>query len=125
MSMPDGFVTRKQRTEGSPWPFLLAVGLATSEVGILLGLRPLSVGGLLLFVGSVAGMVRDAGYLVHLDRAVSVQGIVLVAVGVALIMRSATGSTVRGQSIAIAGVLSLLAIPLRLVYARWGRSILR
>lgn len=46
----------------SPWPILVAGGLALSEVGILFGVVPLAVGGLLLFGGSCAGILHEAGY---------------------------------------------------------------
>lgn len=46
----------------SPWPPLVALGLATSEFGILVGSMPLVVFGLVLFGGSGAGLVHEAGY---------------------------------------------------------------
>ena len=97
-----------QHTGTSPWPLFVALGLALSEVGVVLGLRPVSVAGLLLFVGSVAGILTEAGYVSRPARAAGVQGVALVGVGITLVLQNQTGTTVRGQSIAIAGVLSLL-----------------
>jgi hypothetical protein len=47
----------------SPFPIFIALGLALSEVGVFLGIVPLAVGGLLLFSGSVAGILSEAGYV--------------------------------------------------------------
>lgn len=49
-------------TRHSPWPPLVALGLATAEVGVLFGSPPVSVGGVLLLGGSAAAAVADAGY---------------------------------------------------------------
>ena len=50
--------------KASAWPVFVAVGLAVAEIGVFLdGLYPLAVAGLLLFVGSVAGIVSEAGYV--------------------------------------------------------------
>ena len=46
----------------SPWPVFIALGIPIAELGILFGLLPLAVGGLLLFGGSVAGMATESGY---------------------------------------------------------------
>ena len=40
----------------------VALGLALSEVGVFLGLFPVAVFGLLLFGGSVAGILTESGY---------------------------------------------------------------
>ena len=110
--MSDESDTNSTYTGASPWPLFVALGLALSEVGVVLGLRPVSVAGLLLFVGSVAGILTEAGYVSRPARAAGVQGVALVGVGITLVLQNQTGTTVRGQSIAIAGVLSLLgALP--------------
>lgn len=95
-------------TGASPWPLFVAVGFALSEVGVVLGLRPVSVAGLLLFVGSVTGILTESGYVSRPVRAAGIQGVVLVGIGIILVLQNQTGTTVRGQSIAISGVLSLL-----------------
>ena len=106
--MSDESDTNSTYTGASPWPLFVALGLALSEVGVVLGLRPVSVAGLLLFVGSVAGILTEAGYVSRPARAAGVQGVALVGIGITLVLQNQTGTTVRGQSIAIAGVLSLL-----------------
>ena len=49
------------RDKTSPWPVVVVLGIVLSEVGILFNLYPVSVTGLLLFTGSVAGIVTEAG----------------------------------------------------------------
>ena len=51
-----------QYRRASPWPVFVALGLAVSEVGVFLGVFPVAVFGLLLFVGSVAGILTESGY---------------------------------------------------------------
>lgn len=108
----------KNPSGGSPWPIFVALGVTLSEVGVLFGIRSVTVGGLLLFVGTVAGILRESGYIVRPERAVGVQGVALVGIGLALTAVNQAGSTVRGQSITLAGAISLLAVPLWLAYAR-------
>lgn len=45
----------------SPWPLFVALGIAAAEVGVLFGVVPVAVGGVLLFGGSCAGIAREAG----------------------------------------------------------------
>jgi len=108
-------------TETSPWPMLVAVGFALSEVGIFLGLRPVSVAGLLLFVGAVAGVLADSGYVTRTSVSVGIQGLVLIVLGAALIVEEQTGTTVRGESVVLAGALSLVGTFLWAGIARWRR----
>lgn len=106
-------------TGSSPWPMFIALGLVLSEIGVLFALRPVSVGGLLLFVGSVAGILAESGYVTQFTRSIGAQGIALVAIGSVLIFRDQAGITVRGQSIVIAGVLSLTILLLKIGYSRF------
>ncbi|MFQ3292983.1 MAG: hypothetical protein ACI9PP_000356 [Halobacteriales archaeon] len=50
-------------SKSSPWPVFVAIGLALSEVGVVLAILPLAVGGLLLFVGSIAGILAESGHV--------------------------------------------------------------
>ena len=102
--------TSSSYTGGSPWPLFVALGLAISEVGVVLGLRPVSVAGLLLFVGSVTGILTESGYISRPTLAAGSQGLALIGIGIALIVQNQTGTTVRGQSIVIAGVLCLMGV---------------
>lgn len=65
----------------SPWPVFVALGLALSEVGIFLGIFAIAVGGLLLFVGSVAGILKESGYVDQLWGTLLGFGIVLFVAG--------------------------------------------
>lgn len=116
--MTDEFKTNERRPEESPWPIPIALGITLSEIGVLLGFRPLSVGGLLLFIGTIAGITYEAGYVDRPERAIGIQGVALIGIGLVLITVNHIGSTVRGQSITIAGAISLLAVPLWLAYTR-------
>lgn len=51
-----------QYRSASPWPLFVALGLTLSEVGVSLGLFPVAVFGLILFGGSVAGILTESGY---------------------------------------------------------------
>ncbi|MFC5970184.1 cox cluster protein [Halomarina salina] len=76
----------------SPWPMFVALGLTLSEVGIVLNLIPISVGGLLLFAGSVAGIVQDAGYVSRPWSLLGTLGAVLVVLGAILVVTQVTPS---------------------------------
>ena len=117
-TMSDESDTIPSYTGGSPWPLFVALGLAISEVGIVLGLRPVSVAGLLLFVGSVTGILTESGYISRPTRVAGTQGLALIGIGIALILQNQAGTTVRGQSIAIAGVLSLIGTLLWMGFLR-------
>jgi hypothetical protein len=52
-----------QYPTASPWPLFVALGLALSEVGVFVGLFPVAVFGLILFGGSVAGILTESGYV--------------------------------------------------------------
>ena len=52
----------EQYRTASPWPVFVALGLALSEVGVFVGLFPVAVFGLILFGGSVAGILTESEY---------------------------------------------------------------
>lgn len=96
----------------SPWPLFIALGLPIAEVGILFGLVPLAVGGLLLFCGSIAGMLREAEYTASAWRALAALSLLVVAGGAALWYADATTQSnllIRAYSMVGAGALMLLA----------------
>jgi len=51
-----------QYPTASPWPLFVALGLTLSEIGVFIGLFPVAVFGLILFGGSVAGILTESGY---------------------------------------------------------------
>jgi hypothetical protein len=65
----------------SPWPLFVALGLPISELGILFDVPALSIGGLILLVGSAAGMAHEAGYARTTWTALAVGGVLLVPLG--------------------------------------------
>jgi hypothetical protein len=89
----------------SPWPLFVAVGLAASEVGVVIGIIPVAVGGLLLFVWSVAGIVEEAGYVDTPWGLLGALGLVLVVLGGIVIAGQATTLTVDGVRTLLAGAL--------------------
>jgi len=52
-----------QYPTASPWPVFVALGLALSEIGVFVGLFPVAVFGLILFGGSIAGILTESGYV--------------------------------------------------------------
>lgn len=117
--MTDALDSDDHRPAASLWPIPIAVGVTLSEVGVLFGLRPVSVVGLLLFVGAMAALLRESGFVARPEYAIVIQGVLLLGAGIALVAVDVAGMTVRGESIVLAGAVSLLAIPLWLAYSRF------
>lgn len=93
----------------SAWPVFVALGLAVSEVGIVLGIAPIAVGGLMLFFGSIAGIVHEAGYVESPWPLLAGLSAGLVVAGTGLALASTGRVELRGWSIAAAGALLLAA----------------
>lgn len=93
----------------SPWPVFVALGIAISELGVLMGGRliPVAVGGIVLLEASIVGIVRESGYASTLWRPAVVVGAVFLGIGGLLV--ALTRVDVRGTAIAVAGGLALLA----------------
>lgn len=49
-------------TASSPWPMVAALGIAATEAGVLFGLVPIAVAGVVAAGASAAGMAREVGY---------------------------------------------------------------
>ncbi|MFB6304361.1 MAG: cox cluster protein [Haloferacaceae archaeon] len=90
----------------SAWPPFVALGVPIAELGILFDLFPVAVGGLVLFSGSVAGLLDEAGYVRSPWLALGVMAIVLVAVGAGMAFTS-VGLVTRGYAVIVAGGLLL------------------
>ena len=69
----------------SPWPIVVVLGLVLSEFGILFNVYPVAVAGLVVFVGSVSGIVDEAGYVASPWRLLVGLGAVLAVAGGALV----------------------------------------
>jgi hypothetical protein len=91
----------------SPWPMFVALGIPLSELGILFDVFPLAVGGLLLFAGSIAGLVKEAGYAEKPWRPLGVLAVILFALGGLFVLTDVRLVT-RGQAILVAAGLLLL-----------------
>ena len=115
-----GSPTRIHRV--SPWPPFVALGFAVAEIGIVLNVVTLAIGGILLFGGSVAGILRETKYVTSPGRTLLVLGSMFVASGVAISASQVDQLTLevllsnepinaiamRGEAIIIAGLLLLL-----------------
>ncbi|GAA0680209.1 cox cluster protein [Natronoarchaeum mannanilyticum] len=107
-----------QYRKSSPWPLLIALGLPLSEIGIFLGLYPVAVGGLLLLLGSIAGILRETEYVSSPWPVFAGMSAVLIAAGIGVFFYvggsvdggavTADGLALRGLSIATAGVIGVV-----------------
>jgi peptidoglycan/LPS O-acetylase OafA/YrhL len=101
----------EQYRMASPWPVFVALGIPISEIGLLFDVLPIAVGGLLLFCGSVAGMVAEAGYAKSPWRAAAGCAVALFAFAGLLVYLASTdgGATLgqRGLAVVVSGGLLL------------------
>ncbi|MFB1064126.1 hypothetical protein [Natrinema sp. H-ect4] len=107
------------RTDAArPWPILVALGLVGSEVGIVVDLVPVAVGGLVVFAASVAGILADANYVdrplafaATVGAAFVVVGAILAAHGTGTLpiapLDPLTGLASRGAALVVAGVVTI------------------
>ncbi|QRV15933.1 DUF7541 family protein [Haloterrigena salifodinae] len=109
----------RERPTASPWPVLVAIGLAGSEVGIVVDLLPVAVGGLVLFAASVAGILAESDHVADplpvamgFGAVFALGGGMLYALGTDTVAPAATdgltGLTTRGLAIAIAGIVTVV-----------------
>lgn len=70
----------------SPWPMFVALGFVLSEVGLVLGVFPIAVGGVLLFGGSVAGILTEAEYVKNLWNTTIKVGAGLLGIALVLVV---------------------------------------
>jgi len=88
----------------SPWPIFVALGIPIAELGILFDVFAVAVGGLLLFCGSVTGLLREAGYAKTAWRPLAVFAVLLFVVGGVLAFTDVNLVT-RGYAVFTAGAL--------------------
>ena len=108
----------------SPWPLIVVLGLVFAELGLLFNVFSVAVGGLLLFVASVAGIVQESGYAERPWNLLAGLGFVLCVLGVGLtvtqldavtveavlaVVGEPNGIVARGLAVAVAGVVALVA----------------
>jgi peptidoglycan/LPS O-acetylase OafA/YrhL len=76
----------------------VALGIPISEIGLLFDVLPIAVGGLLLFCGSIAGLVAEAGYAKSPWRAAAGCAVTLFAfAGLLVYLSSSDGGAALGQ----------------------------
>jgi hypothetical protein len=126
-----------QYRTASPWPLLVAVGFALTEVGVFLGLFPIAVGGVLLLGGSVAGILGESGYTRRPWRTLALLGAGFALLGGALVATQVPGSSVslletvadpngvvgRGLAVAVAGVMLVATGIVSQAVGRTGQGI--
>ncbi|MFC7204208.1 cox cluster protein [Haloferax namakaokahaiae] len=95
-----------QYRRASPWPVFVALGIPLSELGLLFDLFPLAVGGLLLFSGSVAGMLQESGYVESIWKSLAVLAVLLFVVG-GLFVFVGGNLVTRGYAVIASGALLL------------------
>lgn len=108
----------------SPWPLIVVLGLVFSELGLLFNVFPVAVGGLLLFVASIAGIVQESGYADRPWNLLAGLGVVLLVLGVVLtvtqldavtmttlldVVRTPNGIVARGVELLVSGLVALAA----------------
>lgn len=93
----------------SPWPLPLVLGLVTAEIGIVFGgpWLPVAVFGLLLFGGSIAGILRESGYVESRWRS-TLAITLLYAIGGGLVVTQ-TNALLRGQAMLGAALVAAVA----------------
>ena len=106
----------------SPWPLIVVLGLVFSELGLLFNVFAVAVGGLLLFVGAIAGIILESGYaerpwnlLAGLGAVLCVLGALLTATqldsvtldALAGVIGQPNGIVARGVELLIAGVVAV------------------
>lgn len=118
----------------SPWPVFVALGFATAEVGVFLGIFPVAVAGVVLLGASVTGILRESGYVRRTWLALGGLGLAFAALGAAVVTTQVTpgslavaevladpnGVVGRGIAIVVAGVLLGLAAATGRVAGRAG-----
>jgi hypothetical protein len=107
----------------SPWPVIVVLGLVFSELGLLFNVFAVAVGGLLLFVGAIAGIVLESGYAERPWNLLAGLGVVLCVLGVLVtatqlgtitleavvgVIGQPNGIVARGVELLVAGVVAVL-----------------
>ncbi len=79
-----------QYRKASPWPVFVALGLPLSEIGLVFNLFPIAVGGLLLFCGSIVGLLLESEYATTLWKPLLIMSGLLGVFGGLLIIADGT-----------------------------------
>lgn len=98
---------RSEKPRASPWPVFVALGLALSEVGVVLGSGAVAFGGVLLFAASVVGILRESRYAATLWLPALGVGALFAASGA--LLYALTEFDARGTYVAAAGGIVVVA----------------
>lgn len=102
-----------QYRKASPWPLFVALGVPISEIGLVFGVLPVAVGGLLLFCGCLAAMLQEAGYVETPWNALGGMAILLCGFGGALFYlnpQTAVDMTMRVGALVAAGIVLVAGV---------------
>ncbi|MFW6436386.1 MAG: DUF7541 family protein [Halococcoides sp.] len=97
----------------SPWPLLIALGLALAEFGVFFGgiFVPVGVAGIVVFAGSVVGILVETGYVETHQRGALLVGGTIVAIGGVLYAFSAHSAQfelyTRAFTVVVGGLLAV------------------
>ncbi|MFC6724549.1 cox cluster protein [Halobium palmae] len=95
-----------QYRTASPWPIFVAFGFVIAEVGVLFGFFSIAVGGILLFCGSLSGLVHEAGYASTPWRTLAALSVLFLVIGGALATTEV--AAMRGYAIVAAALILLV-----------------
>ena len=92
-----------QYRKSSPWPLFVAFGLALFETGIVMAdfLFPIAVGGMLMFVGSIVGILRESEYISDPWKGLVAAAVVSFAVGGVIWITTQGSIQLRGTAILV------------------------
>lgn len=117
-----------QYRRASPWPLFVALGLALSEIGVFIGVFPVAVFGLLLFGGSIAGILTESNYAQRPWPALIGLGTILTVAGVFVVFWQVPADAVTltnfGQNGVLSRSLSVVAAGVTMVVAGGVASVL-
>jgi hypothetical protein len=112
-----------QHRMSSPWPLIVVLGLVFSELGLLFNVFPVAVGGLLLFVGAIAGIILESGYAERPWNLLAGLGVMLCVLGALVtvtqldsvtidaivdVVGQPNGIVARGVELLIAGIVAVV-----------------
>lgn len=100
-----------QYRKSSPWPLFIAFGLALFETGIVMAdfLFPVAVGGMLMFVGSIVGILRESEYIGDPWKGLVISSVVSFVIGGVIWLTTAGAIQLRGTAILVGAAVLLVS----------------
>ncbi|MGM0606376.1 MAG: DUF7541 family protein [Halobacteriota archaeon] len=101
-----------QYRKASPWPIFIAFGLVISELGLVFDVFPIAVGGLVLFCGSITGILLESDYADAPWTPLGTMTVLLVLFGAALLLvdpRTAVSLQLRAYAVFASAIITAAA----------------